>query len=145
MKRVKTVKHINAKYKLLALVPFMVFVGCKKCEKYTYPNIVKEIVTLDNKKVVLLNDANTGQERFLKIEYGHSNFAMTHSNIIFDDCDYLRPGDPMILSTSKRNNYENNVVLDCGFWGVKYDTDSIYARKERERLNQLKRQVQTTR
>jgi len=138
-------KHINAKYKLLALVPLMVLTGCKKTEKYTYPNTVDEIVTIDNQKIVLLSDVSTGQKRFFKIEYGYSNFAMTHSNKIFADFDYLQSGDTITLITSTKDNYENNAILDGNFWGVKYNADTIYARKERNKLNQLKQQMQITR
>ena len=127
-------KNINTKYKIIVLVPLMAMMGCKLHE---HKNVINGIGSVCNQKILLLEDVDTGQERF----YKHSN----SNNACF--YDYLQLGDTVTIKCGgfrynrTESDYQRDMVLHSGDYGMSYNSDSIYARRERKEFNKIKKEM----
>ena len=125
---------MKTKYKILALMPLITLVGCKK---YEHKNVITGIGTIDEQKILFVDDVNTNQERIYQIsdEYEQYN-PDVFPNLRIDDTVILTIGG--IYSDSY---YTNNVILDGCVVGMRCNSDSIYARQQREKLNKIKSEI----
>lgn len=132
-------KRINAKYKILALIPLFALVGCRKHDVNEHKNVITGIISFGNQKALLLEDVESGQERFCKLNNTYFN-AMA-----FNDFKYLHLDDTVTIMTGgdflHEDYYQENVFLNDGFLGIKYNQDSISARKHREQFSKLKQDI----
>jgi hypothetical protein len=130
---------MKTKYKILAMVPLMALVGCKK---YEHKNVITGIGTVEKQKILLVNDVNTNQERIYPIS---REYEQKHPDVL----EYLQTGDTVIFTIVvmkySDSHYTKNLILDNDFVGMRYNSDSIYARQQREKFNQLKSEMQITR
>ena len=115
-------KKANKKRALLLLIPLMMVIGCEKTE-HEHPNVITGIGTFNGKKVVVLNDVATDQERYFYFDTDISFY------------DYLHIDDTIKIITggvySGDGYYKDNIVLRQDAVGMKYNNDSIYSRYER--------------
>ena len=132
-------KNINAKYKILAMIPLFMLVGCKKHDIHEHKNIVTGLVTIGNHRVILLEDIESCQERICKLNDAYSNTAF------LDDFDYFCLADTLTITTGgeflSEGYYQDNIFLNDGFLGMKYNNDSIAARKQRGQINIFKQDI----
>lgn len=122
-------RRINAKYKLLALVPLVMIGGCKKIE-HEHKNVITGIGSYDNKKMIMLNDVDTDQERILF-------FNRLDADTSF--YKYFRLDDTVKIITggvySGDGYYQDNTILYQDAIGLQYNIDTICARHEHEENN----------
>ena len=117
-------KQKSTRYKLMFLIPFILMSGCKKTE-HEHKNVITGIRTLHNQKMLVLNDVDTDQERFLCFQGADTTFF-----------DYFHLTDTIDIITggiySGDSYYKDNTILYRDAVGLKYNHDSICARHERE-------------
>ena len=131
---------MKTKYKLLALVPLMALVGCGK--KYEHKNIFLGTAKDGAKRTILIRDVETGTERVFKAdEYWEGR----HVNTWHRNYDYLQPGDTVTVVVGgiySDKTYKNYKVLSSDELNLLYNEDSVHNRKEREKFNRMKQQMQ---
>ena len=126
-------KKINAKYKILALIPLFALVGCKKHDIQEHKNVITGIVVFDNHKMFLMQDVETNQDRVLKLNdiYSDSLFVTDFNYMYLDDTLKIITGGDFL----NEDYYQDNFILNDVFLGMDYNKDSIYARKQRGQFN----------
>lgn len=129
-------KHINAKYKLLALVPLMVLTGCKKAEKHA--NVVTGIGNLNNDKVVSITDIKTNIDR-IYIYHGTPEYPYAPW------IDYIQIGDTVAIYADVVIYQHSRILHNKKHATLRYDNDSIIVRQERDKMNKIKHEMQQTR
>ena len=124
---------MKTKYKLLALVPLIALVGCKR---YQHKNVITGIGTIHENKVVFLEDVQSGKE---------SIYKFTNKREL-DYFDYLKIDDTVTIEFDPligiEHYYQTCTMLDQGDIRFRPNTDTINARRQREILNQAKSEMQ---
>ena len=123
-------KRADTKYKLMFLIPLVALVGCKK---YEHKNVITGIGSIGNQKVLLLEDTETGKERFLDVTSCKSTYYYDYSQL--DDTVVIKCGG---LHDDSEKDYQRKQILLWHDYGVCYNMDSIYARRERAKFNKMK-------
>ncbi len=122
-------KGINTKYKILALIPLVALGGCQKQEQ-EHKNVVSGVLTINNRKLLFLNDVETDQNRVYE-------FSNRQESPLFE---YMRPDDTVKIITGGAYSgdayYKDNVILYEDAVGLECNIDSILARQQREQLKQ---------
>ena len=124
---------MKLKYKILALIPIMAIAGCKK---YEHKNVITGKGTYNYQKILLLDDAESHQERIYKFSGRYTPY--------FFDCLELDDTVTIIaggIYNYSEAGYQNNIILNAGDVGIQYNTDSIHARRERQKFNQMKSEM----
>ena len=130
-------KHQNLKirpaYKTLAMILLFGLAGCKQ---YEPKNVITRIETVDGVKVLEINDVETGITRMYKITKSNAN----------DREKWLRVGDTVTLSIGGllydgKEYYQKHLVLTSSDAFLEYNLDSIFARQERKKFNDIKQKM----
>jgi hypothetical protein len=133
---------IHPKYAFLALCSLLFATGCVKEKEQRHTNVITGIIKSGKEKAFLLWDVDTDQERIFTVDRQYTKKQ------ILEDINYFELDDTLVLVTgggfTRHNNYQNNMILRQGFYGIEYNTDSIYARKLRTQFNALKQEMQNT-
>jgi len=99
-------------------------------------------MSIGSKNVLLLEDTESNQERFCTLNYSYFN------DTLFDDLCYLHLNDTLTIMTggnfSSEDFYQDNTFLNSDFVGMKYNTDSVAARRKRGDVNILKQGMNAT-
>lgn len=120
-------------YKLMALVPLFMLIGCKH---QGHKNIIIGISTTSETPGFLLKDVETNQERI---------YIVSQWNTLYN---YLKIGDTVVIVGNdyrQDDYYQKNFVLRYPDAGFIYNTDSVYTRRQRECLDKFKQQMTKTR
>ena len=120
---------IRPGYKTLATILLFGLAGCKKFE---HKNVITGIGAIENQKVLLLDDVETGIERIYNVSE------------ICDFYDWLQLGDTVIMyidSPRPERYYQKTLVLGENAAYLSYNTDSIYARKQRKKFSDMKQKM----
>ena len=113
---------MKAKYKLLAVVPFIMMTGCKR----EYSAVVKDVS--DNKIWVTDTESNTDKIFVLNTRYDHLN--------------YVYPGDTLEYVLKKHYWHKHKFVVNIPEYGhLCLDKDSLNVRQDRVILNRTKQQL----
>ena len=119
---------MKVRYKLLFFVPLFVLTGCGK--SHEYKNVIKNIKDTDDKKLLVVCDANDNSERIVILDFYHHRDEAK-------DLKFLAVGDTVNVVTDamcNENYYKDNRTLFSPFTGVSVNRDSINARKQRAEL-----------
>ena len=123
---------IRPGYKTLATILLFGLAGCKKFE---HKNVITGIGAIENQKVLLLDDVETGIERIYNVPK------------TCDFYDWLQLGDTVIIYVGPsvypglEKYYQKDRILDESFARLRYNTDSIYARKQRKKFSDMKQKM----
>ena len=119
----------KSRYVLLMTIPFLTLSlnSCKK-QEYQHKNIITGIGTFKGQQMLILNDVETGQERF----YEFSDF---HEEAFFDN---FHINDTVKIITggvySGDSYYKDNIILYQDAVGLEYNHDSVCTRHKRENI-----------
>lgn len=117
---------LHPKYKMLALSLLLMATGCMKRE---HKNVVTGIMQKRDVVIgLLLEDAETGEERFYQV------YDAPVYNRHFDYFKLDDTVDVYIRGPYTDALYKDHKVLDAASFGLLYNQDSIYARMEREKM-----------
>lgn len=119
---------IRPGYKTLATILLFGLAGCKKFE---HKNVITGIGAIENQKILLLDDAETGIERIYNVP----------KTCVF--YDWLQLGDTVIIYVYNglERYYQKALVLDESDVLLRYNTDSIYARQQRKKFSDMKQKM----
>lgn len=118
---------IRPGYKTFAAILLFGLAGCKK---YEHKNVITGIGAIENQKILLLDDVETGIERIYNVPK------------TCDFYDWLQLGDTVIiLYPVLEKYYQKDRILDESFARLRYNTDSIYARKQRKKFSDMKQKM----
>lgn len=119
---------IRPGYKTLATILLFGLAGCKK---YEHKNVITGIGAIENQKILLLDDVETGVERIYNVPK------------TCDFYDWLQLGDTVIIYVYNRleRYYQKDLVLGESDVRLRYNTDSIYARKQRKKFTDMKQKM----
>ncbi len=120
---------IRPDYKTLATILLFGLAGCKK---YEHKNVITGMGTIENQKVLLLDDVETGIERIYNVPE------------TCDFYDWLQLDDTVIMyidSPRFERYYQKTLVLGAVAANLLYNTDSIYARKQRKKFSDMKQKM----
>ena len=122
---------IRPDYKTLATILLFGLAGCKK---YEHKNVITGIGAIENQKILLLDDVETGVERI----YNVPKICKT-----CDFYDWLQLDDTVIIYVYNglERYYQKNLVLGESDVRLRYNTDSIYARKQRKEFSDMKQKI----
>ena len=123
---------MKLKYKILALIPIMAIAGCKK---YEHKNVITGKGTYNDQKILLLDDVKTGVERI----YNISETCNFYDLLQLDDTVTIFTGPDIYFGAEK--HYQESLVLDESDARLRYNTDSINVRRERQKFNQIKSEM----
>lgn len=124
MKKHQNLK-IHPKYAFLALCSLLMATGCAKRE---HKNIVTGILQKRDYVVgLLLEDAETGEERFYQV-YDAPVYNRHLDCFKLDDTVGVYIRGPYTDGL-----YKDNKILNAADFGLSYNQDSIYARMNREK------------
>lgn len=123
---------MKVNYKIVTLVPLfgLMMNSCNPWQKHT--NVVKAI---EYNTRVLIEDVKTGEERLVECVDCASNTIRLRR-----DLPYFHVGDTVEFSSSYA--YKDFHVFEMQYCDMKYNKDSIQARKEREKIAQIKKHQQ---
>jgi len=122
---------INPKYKLMMLVSLLLATGCTQ---YEHKNIILDMKKDGTKGEFLIQDVETGTKRIFKVDehsYGY------HVSGWQSDYDYLTKGDPVTIVVGgiySDKAYTDYRVLSSNDLTLRYNTDSVFNRRQRERF-----------
>ena len=120
---------IRPGYKTFAAILLFGLAGCKK---YEHKNVITGIGAIENQKILLLDDVETGIERIYNVRE------------TCDFYDWLQLGDTVTISAiylGSQKYYKRNLVLSKLNLHLRYNTDSIYARKQRKKFSDMKQKM----
>lgn len=116
------------RYVLLMTIPFLALGlnGCKK-QEHQHKNVITGIGTFQGKKMLVLNDAETGQERFYE-------FADRHETAFFD-CFHVNDTVKIITGGvySGDSYYKDNIILYEDAVGMELKQDDLFVKTEGEK------------
>lgn len=126
----------KSKNVLLMTIPFLAL-GLNSCKKqeHQHKNVITGIGTFQDQKMLVLNDVETGQERFYK-------FSNRHEAAFFD---YFHINDTIKIITggvySGDSYYKDNVILYEDAVGMSLNQGDIFVKTESEKFNTYKQQT----
>ncbi len=122
---------MKTKYKLFAIMPLFMMTGCYKEHK----SVVKEVS--ENK--VLVKDIATGNDKIFVFD---SSFCKRN---LTDMIPYVLPGDTATYHLDPNESddwyYRRNVIKVWSENDVRFNSDSIYARKQRAEFNKVRQSM----
>ncbi len=130
----------NKNYKLFILMSFLLLGGCTTKHK----NVVTGVGTIDNRPILLLEDVEDKKERIFYMsaldEYEHGFTYLDDTvNILINPARYYGKNERF---------YQINTVFEAEQYGIRFNNDSIRARRNRRdassqyrELEHLKQQI----
>lgn len=126
-------KKTNYKLLFFYLMTMLMLVGCKSSgQKYKNKNVILDIASNKNEKMLLLRDIKFGDTRIYTIPR-----MPRFGSRAFDDIEYLCVGDTVYLCLTCEEDYLKQNFFSDGYGNVlEYNRDSIQARKNRYHFQQ---------
>lgn len=122
---------INPKYKLMALLSLLLAMGCTR---YEHKNVILDMKKDGTKRTLLIRDVETGIERiFVADEYRYGRVVSG----LYRDYDCLPKGDTVTIVVGgiySDKAYTDYRVLSSNDLTLRYNTDSVFNRRQRERF-----------
>lgn len=121
---------------LLMTIPFLAL-GLNSCKKqeHQHKNVITGIGTFQGQKMLVLSDAETGQERFYK-------FSNLHDTTFFD-CFHINDTVKIITGGvySGDSYYKDNIILYEDAVGMDFNKDNILLNMESKKFNIYKQKI----
>ena len=119
---------MKVNYKIVTMVPLFGLM-MNSCNLWpTHTNVVKAV---EYNSKVLIEDVQTGEERLVECID-----CSKHTIRLRQDLPYFHVGDTVQFSSSYA--YDKYHVFEMQYCDMKYNKDSIKARKEREEIAKIK-------
>ena len=122
---------MKTKYKLFAIMPLFMMTGCYKYHK----SVVKEVS--ENK--VLVTDIKTDNDKIFVFDS-----SSCKRKLVFD-IPFVLPGDTVTYRLEPNESddwyYSCNVIKVWNGNNVRFNSDSIYARQQREEFNKVRQSM----